>query len=236
MLVLFDIDGTLLLSRHAGRDCFHAAARELFGTDFQQDDRLFPGGLDPFIWRELCARHDIHDGETQPEAFRATYLRLLGERLSGEGTADALPGVIELLDVLADLEHVTLGLLTGNFPESGRIKLRAAGVDPERFVAGAFGDDGPDRRALLAVAVERAAQATGRELRGDDVVLIGDTPLDVDCALAHGARCLAVATGMHPAEDLVQAGAHLVLDDLADTQAVLAWLDGRAARAPARDP
>ncbi|MHC4844847.1 MAG: HAD family hydrolase [Planctomycetota bacterium] len=236
MLILFDIDGTLLLSRHAGRDCFHAAARELFGTDFAQDDMLFPGGLDPFIWRELCARHDIHDGDAQPERFRATYLRLLAERLPGEGTADALPGVMALLDELGGREHVTLGLLTGNFPESGRIKLRAAGVDPERFAVGAFGDDGPDRRALLAVAVERAARTTGRDRRGADVVLVGDTPLDVDCALTHGARCLAVATGMHPAEDLVAAGAHLVLEDLADTQAVIAWLDGRTADAPARDP
>ena len=72
MLVLFDIDGTLLLSRHAGRDCFLAAAQELFGAAFSPDDRLFPGGLDPFIWREMCARHGIHDGDVQPERFRAT--------------------------------------------------------------------------------------------------------------------------------------------------------------------
>lgn len=233
MLLLFDIDGTLLLSRGAGAEAVLAACHELFGREFEVERRSFAGHLDPLIWRDLCARNGVDDPERFHDDFRRTYTRLLGELFERDvGRAYALAGVRELLDALRERERagdpLTLGLLTGNYPETGRMKVRAAGLDPAWFPVTVFGDDGPDRRSLVPVARERHAAHSGRHLDGDRVIVIGDTPRDVDCARAHGCRSLAVATGSHTLDELERAGADLTLGDLTDTAAVIDWfgLDG----------
>ena len=225
MLVLFDIDGTLLLSRGASMACFKEAGRELFEREFETDGVSFGGGLDPQLWRALCRRNGIETADEHHERFRAAYGRRLRERLGAGGVAYALPGVTALLDALAEHDgRLAVGLLTGNYPETGCLKLEAAGLDIDRFTVAAWGTDGTHRRELFPVALARHAARTGRRLPAERVVVVGDTPHDVDVAAAHGARSLAVATGASKLPDLHAAGATLVLPDLSDTGRVVDWL------------
>ena len=132
-----------------------------------------------------------------------------------------MPGVRELLDVLADRDDVYLALLTGNYEAAARIKLEY--FDLWRyFPCGAFGDDAPDRNGLLPKAVARIAACGGPSFSAADAVVVGDTPLDVACAAFSGARSIAVATGSHSVEELRAAGADAVFEDLAGTADVLA--------------
>ena len=234
MLVLFDIDGTLLSTRRLGVECMRQAVFELFAVEADFASVSLPGGLDPLIWRALCEANGIASQPADHERFRACYARILGERLAAEpGRARALPGIPRLLEALAARAGCTLGLLTGNYPETSALKIAAAGLDFARFEVAAFGCDAPDRRGLVPVALERYALRAARPLGPERVAVIGDTPRDVDCARAHGARCLAVATGVYGVEELAAAGADLALADLADTAAVLAWLEA-AIGAPAQ--
>lgn len=220
MLVLFDIDGTLLLSSSAGLRAMRAAGQALFGR-FEVDGVDFAGRLDPLIWGELAAANGIDDADARHEVFRARYGAELEALIERENPVRALPGVHELVDALD--EHVTLGILTGNYPETGRLKLRGAGVDPDRFTVCAWGSDAGARDDLPPVAIARDAPARGRTLGGEEVVIIGDTPHDVACARAHGCRVIGVATGpSHEAGDL--AGADLVVDDLTDTRRLVDWV------------
>lgn len=140
----------------------------------------------------------------------------------------ALPGVTALLDDLAGRPEVTLGILTGNFEETGSMKLRACGIEPSRFAVHVWGDDSPHRPPsrdhLPGVGLERYRARFGREIDPRLVTVIGDTPHDVACARAHGCRALGVATGRHSTQELWDAGADLAVPDLAATQAVTDWL------------
>lgn len=237
MLVLFDVDGTLLLTRGAGVECMGEAMWRHFGRRVDLGRVSFPGGLDPIIFRDLCVAHGLEPSAQHHGAFRAIYARLLGELLAAEpGRAYSLPGVSELIDALRATEGLALGLLTGNYPETARLKIAAAGLDPEHFQVGAFGTDGQERHELCFVARDRHAARVGFELAMERVVLIGDTPRDVECALASGARILAVATGRYSVAELRAAGAELAVEDLRDTRRLVSWiLDGAGERA-ARDP
>lgn len=231
MLTLFDIDGTLLLSRGAGLECVGQAFRAVFEREADVRSVNLPGNLDPHIWREMCLANGIRAevADEQHARFRALYAGLLEERLAQQvGRAYALPGVLALLDALEQREHVTLGLLTGNYAETGRAKIRAAGIDPERFAVAAFGSDGEQRADLVVVARERYAALGRAELAASQVVIIGDTPRDVACARAHGCRSLAVATGRYSVSELEQSGAESAVQDLTDTATILAWLDRTA--------
>jgi phosphoglycolate phosphatase len=121
---------------------------------------------------------------------------------------------------------VLTGLLTGNFAATARLKLRAAGFDPDVFRTGAYGGDSVHRVELAALAVERARRLTGITFQGGQIAVVGDTPSDVACGEALGARTVAVCTGWHNREELVKAGAEVLFDDLSDTEAVLAAIFG----------
>lgn len=131
-----------------------------------------------------------------------------------------LPGVLELLDALAARADAAVGLLTGNFVRGARIKLGHFSLW-DRFVLGAFGDDHVDRRDLVPVAIK---EAEGLGLVPARVVVIGDTPLDIDCAHAHGATAVAVATGSYSREALMNAGADIAVETLAELPATREWL------------
>jgi phosphoglycolate phosphatase-like HAD superfamily hydrolase len=229
-LVLFDIDGTLLWSDGAGRRAIHRALIEIFG-DTGPEDHRFDGKTDPQIVRELM-RFVGHDDETidgrMAELF-TRYVTCLREELQdATHHAVALPGVMQLLDALEQRSDVTLGLLTGNLVDGARAKLEAVGIDPDRFVVGAYGTDHELRPELPAIAQRRAREQLGIEVTGSNVVIIGDTPADVECGQAIGARAIGVATGRYTADVLATHGAVAVFDDLCDTPAVLrAILDGR---------
>ncbi|MDB4951374.1 MAG: hypothetical protein JWM27_4023 [Gemmatimonadetes bacterium] len=155
--------------------------------------------------------------------FPAMWTAYLGNlrRVVERTEVRALPGIPALLDrVEGGGPHVVLGLLTGNVAQGAAIKLRAAGIDPARFTVGAYGSDHADRPELPAVAVRRARELIGIDYRGKEVVIIGDTPFDVSCGHHLGVRTLAVATGMHSADDLRACDPDHVFADLSDTDAV----------------
>ncbi|HEU4699604.1 MAG TPA: HAD family hydrolase [Gemmatimonadales bacterium] len=243
-LVLFDIDGTLLLTAGAGRRAITTVLAEHVAgvTEPAAAPDLhacfaavrFDGKTDPQIVGELLAAA----GEPAPhDAGRVRslcerYVRLLEHELRHpEARTTVMPGVPALLDALEREPGVVLGLLTGNLLEGAGLKLRAAGLDPARFAIGAYGSDAAHRPELPPIAARRAAERFGarfggRAPDGHAVVIIGDTPADVTCGRSIGARAIAVATGAYSMEDLAAAGPHAVFADLSDTAAVLAAILG----------
>ena len=216
-LVLFDIDGTLLLTAGAGRRAIRAALLEWLPDDAVFERVRFDGKTDPQIVAELLAE----GGEADPaEPGRIAevctrYVAALEVELTGPAArARVLPGVPPLLERLEGEPGIVLGLLTGNVARGAELKLRAAGLEPARFRLGAFGSDSAHRPDLPAVAAGRAHAWFGRPPRGDEVVIIGDTPADVTCGQAIGARAIGVATGSYGVDDLRSAGARAAFETL----------------------
>jgi phosphoglycolate phosphatase-like HAD superfamily hydrolase len=225
-LVLFDIDGTILLTDGAGRRAIHRALLELVGAAGPIGDHRFDGKTDPQIVRELLslAGHGDTGMQERIQAVCTRYLELLEDELMRPTQTRVMAGVRELLAALVEPEAAgaaLVGLLTGNLERGAALKLRSAGIDPARFAVGAYGSDAPDRPLLPAIARTRAESLTGRPIAGADVVVIGDTPDDVACARPIGARTVAVATGRYDVGSLAAAGATHVFADLSDTTAVL---------------
>lgn len=221
-LLLFDIDGTLLRAYGAGSRAMLRAGIEVLGERCEGARIDVGGALDPWIFEEL-ARHGGYVADAaRHDSFREVYARTLDAELArAEPPARSMPGVIELLAQLRAQPPALLGMLTGNYPETGMRKLRHVGIDPDWFSPVAWGDQAPDRPALVRVALAQAPH-----VRAEDVIVIGDTPRDVHCAQANGARCLAVATGGFSVEALRAAGADRVVDDLRDPSALYEMLDG----------
>lgn len=238
-LLLFDIDATLLLTRRAGVDAIHSVGRELFGDHFSIEGVSFAGSLDPVILDDLITRHG---GSPTPEAigeYRTRYARELERQIAADPSrVHALPGVhsvVRELAALAQREDVTLGLLTGNFPETGAMKVAAAGLDPSVFEVCVWGCDSPHhpplREHLPPVAFERYRSLRSVALAPERVTIIGDTPHDVRCALMNGCRVLGVGTGHFTTDVLLGHGAHHAVDDLSDADGVVRWLlDGAVSR------
>ncbi len=230
MLILFDIDATLLTSSGAGFRSMLDAGRELFGPSFHDPGVDYSGRLDPLIIAELLAANGLPSTPDSHDRFRAAYAGRLQARLADGDRCDALPGAHELVSALEGRPGVSLGLLTGNFPETGALKLRHAGLDPARFPVQAWGcdaqNDPPTRDDLGRVAITRWTPREGAA-HPSRVVSIGDTPHDVRCALVNGCRALAVATGRHTLEDLTAAGAHLAVPRLTETQRLVDWILSR---------
>ena len=227
-LVLFDIDGTILLTSGAGKRAVHRALADVFGAPGRAEHR-FDGKTDPQIVRELMRMEGHGDDhiDARMSALLDRYVDYLHEELDHPSTAVRLmPGVAELLDALEARTDVVLGLVTGNLAAGAAAKLRAGGIRPERFRIGAYGSDHELRNELPAVAQRRAREELGIEVVGTDVVVIGDTPADVDCGRAIGARTIGVATGYFAADALLGHGADFAFEDLADTAAVLRSIVG----------
>ena len=152
----------------------------------------------------------------------AAYLRNLREELeANRGAARALPGVFALLDAVEQDERLVLGLLTGNVVEGAGVKLRAVALDPDRFQVGAFGSDHEERPMLPPIARQRASALLGRDVAGDQLVIIGDTEHDMTCGQPVGARAIGVATGGVSRTVLEAHAPAAVFDDLSDTARVM---------------
>jgi phosphoglycolate phosphatase len=213
-LVLFDIDGTLLRAQGLGLVVMERVGRRLLGPTFTLEGIDFGGALDPWIFREAAGRLGHDDSSHLHPEFRDAYLAELARELDeGERRPILLPGVLAALAAFRDDPIATLGLVTGNYGRAVPLKLRAAGIDPAQFVVGAFGDDAPTRPDLVRLAMEQW-RARGADPDPRRVVVIGDTPRDIDCAKKNGCRSIAVATGWHTVEQLEAGGADLVLRDL----------------------
>ena len=180
------------------------------------------GRTDSWILADAAAAHGIPLDSAQLARFPDVYARHLSNELPHPGPRKGLmPGVRGLLDALHPRGDAYLALLTGNYESGAKLKLEY--FDLWRyFRCGAFGDDAPDRNRLLPRAVARAAECGGPRIDPRDAIVIGDTPLDVACAAASGARSIGVATGSHSVEELRKAGADVVFEDLSNTSAVIA--------------
>ncbi|MEO8226073.1 MAG: HAD hydrolase-like protein [Gemmatimonadota bacterium] len=228
-LVLFDIDGTILLTAGAGRRAITVALAEAVGGSDAFAHVRFDGKTDPQIVGELltAAGHEAPHEESRVQAVCERYVALLERELQEPTTVTTvMPGVHALLSRLETDHRVVLGLLTGNIMEGAMLKLRAAGIDPSRFLVGAFGSDAGHRPQLPPIAAERAGVHFGRIPSGHDVVIIGDTPADIACGGSIGARAIGVATGAYSTDQLAACGAYAVFADLSDTDRVLAAMLG----------
>jgi phosphoglycolate phosphatase-like HAD superfamily hydrolase len=223
-LVLFDIDGTLLLTAGAGRRAITRALGEQLGAEPDFNLVHFDGKTDPQIIVELlvAAGSSTAPAQDRIDVLCARYLELLEIELAAtRGQTRLMPGVLELLERLDAEDGVVLGLLTGNLAVGAELKLRSADLDPGRFVVGAFGSDSPHRPDLPEIAVRRAERLFETRPHGETVVIIGDTPADVECGARINARAIAVATGSFSLEDLSAQGPYAAFPDLSETDRVL---------------
>jgi phosphoglycolate phosphatase len=221
-LVLFDIDGTLVVTGGAGQRAMNRAFTDVFGIPDAFKRIEIEGRTDTSILGDAFEGQGMTAGPAEVRAFRERYLECLREEVPRPGrNKRVLPGIGALLEALDPEPQVFLGLLTGNFADAAEIKL--GHFDLWRyFRCGAFGEDAHDRNHLVPVALDRARTCgLPAHVEAADVVVIGDTPRDVACAHAHGARVVAVATGQFDRAALERAGAEVVFEDFSDTEAAL---------------
>lgn len=212
MLYLFDIDGTLVDTGGAGMAALKQATREVFGDEGPELD--LAGATDRGIVGSIHRHYGV---EFTDEAFE-NYLTVYHERLAqnlarGEFAGRVIDGVSPLLRHLEADDSSALGLLTGNTAQGAGIKVRHFGL-ADYFAFGAYGCDHADRNLLGPIALQRAEKHTGKSFTADETWIIGDTPKDIACAKAIGARCLAVATGSFSISQLQSHGAELVVASL----------------------
>jgi phosphoglycolate phosphatase len=246
-LVLFDIDCTLVDARGAGGRAILRSIRDVYGVGGELGDYSFHGRTDPGIIRDLAElwRGGEQDeavsrgeAETQPRAVHdlagrlgtsaaevdqrideciSHYVELLREEIA-RVEVETLPGIRELVTALAADRRAVVGLLTGNVVEGARLKLEPTGL-LSLFKVGAYGSDSAVRADLPAVAVARAEELTGRRFAGKQIVVIGDTPADVECGASLGVTAVAVATGRHGVDELAACAPDHLFADFSDWRA-----------------
>ncbi len=200
-LVLFDIDGTLVHTGGAGMKAFAKVFETEFGAVDGFERLRFAGRTDISLLREFFGFHQIAPTPENFQRFFEPYVFWLDHILSQSKTR-LCPGVWEFIRGLRARPHPPLlGLLTGNIRLGAEIKLRHFKLW-DTFVTGAFADDHEERDQIATIARERGSRILQEELDGEQVLVIGDTPLDIRCARAIGAKVLAVATGSHHLEEL----------------------------------
>ena len=221
-LVLFDIDGTLVLTGGAGVRAMNRTIEDVFGHASGLDGIPVAGRTDWAILADAVRLFGRALDGAMLADLQQRYVANLSEEIvhPGQGRKGVMPGVREILEQLERRDDVLVGLLTGNFEEGAQVKL--GHFDLWRyFRCGAFGGDAADRNALVPVAVERAREHGLREVADADVIVVGDTPHDVMCAHAAGATAVAVATGSSTVEELRATGAEHVFADLGAPAAFL---------------
>ena len=226
-LILWDIDGTLIYSGGVAGEAMRASMERVYGSASTEARLSYAGKTDRQIILETFADREHDELIDTIELFTATYIEeLTGRRADFLARCRVLDGVVPALERLATAD-VIQSVLTGNLQPIAKIKLGL--MDLSRFLdldIGAYGSDHHRRTELVPIAAARAAQRYGRAFAGADVVVIGDTPHDIDCGRAGGARTIAVATGPFSADALRAHGADVVLENLTDTDATLAAILG----------
>jgi phosphoglycolate phosphatase-like HAD superfamily hydrolase len=224
-LVLFDIDGTLLRTEGVGVAAMLRAFTRLHGErGFSFEGVEIAGALDGLLFARMMAQHRLPVDESAHAEFQQVYGDELARALTPAVTR-RMAGTVELVATLRE-SGTAVGLLTGNYERTAHLKISVAGFDRAHFPFGAFGADGPSRRHLTPVAIERASRHVGRTFDPARVTIIGDTPHDVDCAKAHGCRVIGVGTGPYSPERLREVGADLAVGDLSDTAGLAGWILG----------
>ena len=220
-LVLWDVDGTLVESAKLGRDAFFEAFESVTGSP-PSEMVPFAGRTDLEIAHDMLATSGVEPDDELLDRFEEALVEAMASRRDEmRRRGRALPGADAALARLRSEPGVVQSLLTGNVERNALVKLAAFGLSQYvDFAVGGYGSDHRVRGELVAIARERAERRHGLELRPDDVVLVGDTPLDVAAAREGGARAVGVATGPYDADELADAGADAVLQDLEDTDTV----------------
>ncbi len=218
-VILFDIDGTLVSSGGAGKAAMEQALTTVFGVPPDSRGVPYSGRTDRAIGRDLLRLHDIEATPERWQRFLAAYLNHLPESLARH-QGRILPGIAALLERLRELDHVVLGLLTGNVRAGARIKLGHFDLF-QHFAFGGFGDDHYERDDVAREALAAVHRHLNGAVNLTELWVIGDTPLDVSCARSIGARAVAVTTGWHAREELEASKPDLLLTDLADPRPLL---------------
>jgi phosphoglycolate phosphatase len=218
-LLLFDIDGTLIHSGGAGVHALKLAFTERFGITDDLHDIEIAGMTDSGIVVSILNKHKIPATNENVSAFLDSYVHFLSLELPRRH-GKLLPGVLELLEKLKSRPHLVLALLTGNVSRGAQLKLEHYGVW-HFFEFGAFADDHHDRNRLGTVARARANEKHGRQFSASEIDVIGDTPRDIACGKAFGARTIAVATGTWSRDELANYQPDFLIDDLSDVQGII---------------
>jgi phosphoglycolate phosphatase len=232
LLVLWDVDQTLIRAGGVGRAIYEVAFREMFGQDLPTTSVSMAGRTDRAIALDILIAGGVLDPRTQIDEFQAiqaAHAPSMAGQMAARGRV--LPGVPAALAALAQDRpgvRVIQSVLTGNIRAMADVKLGSLGLaDYLDLEAGAFGTESEVRADLVPVAQRNAKARYGEDFSGAATVLVGDTPLDVEAALAAGARAIGVATGDFSLADLAEAGAHVALEDLSDTERAVAAILGR---------
>jgi phosphoglycolate phosphatase len=212
-LLLFDIDGTLIHSGGAGVHALKSAFKERFGIDDDLRGIEIAGMTDSGIVVSILKKHKIPATNENVSAFLDSYVHFLSLELPRR-KGKLLPGVLDLLEKLKSRPHLVLALLTGNVSRGAQLKL-------DHYGLGAFADDDQDRNRLGSFARARAKEKHGREFSASQIDVIGDTPRDIACGNAIGARTIAVATGTWSREELAKYQPDFLIDDLADVEGII---------------
>ena len=222
-VILWDIDGTLIRSGGAGKDAMEGALRDAFGLVDIKDEVPYSGRTDCAISADLLCVHGIDPSAENQRKLQDAYLARLPLSLKSR-PGHVLPGVTEVLNILKPRGDVLLGLLTGNIRTGARTKLGHFGLW-DFFTLGGFGDDLHDRDDVARRAHREVCTHRGGEVDPNEIWVIGDTPHDVKCARAIGAKAVAVATGWHPVDELTACKPDHCFADLSDHRSVLGIWD-----------
>lgn len=212
-LLLFDIDGTLVLTGGAGRRALDRAFCQVVGIVNALDGMRLNGKTDPAIIREVFSvRGGPPGGLDSFDQILAAYVEFLPEEVHQSPHYVVLPGILAFLREFHGRSNLAIGLATGNVERGARIKLSRGNLNPF-FAFGGFGSDAENRTDLVRRAAENGMRHAAATIARQDTFVIGDTPRDIDAGREAGFRTVGVATSEFTRADLQAAGADLVLSD-----------------------
>jgi phosphoglycolate phosphatase-like HAD superfamily hydrolase len=219
-LILFDLDGTILLSGGAGARAVNRACKKIHGIEDVMDRIMPDGKTDKAILREISRVIEKDFSPDQVNGLFKEYLIFLKEEVTNSTEYRVMPGIPELIRALYERDNIIIGIATGNIEEAALIKLERSGLS-HYFKFGGFGSDFENREELIRIAIERGEQFLNYERKFERVFVIGDTPLDVIHARAAGAKTVAVATGSYSVSDLERCNPDYLFENFSDFESVL---------------
>jgi phosphoglycolate phosphatase len=219
-LILWDIDGTIIVSHGAGVRAMERGFTARFGRPCDLSKIDWAGRTDRWITSEVLRHNDLPDSPENIQAYLESYLSHLPIELANGPQGQVLPGILELLETLHHHAHIAQGLLTGNLQRGAQFKLTHYQVW-HYFEFGAFADDSPLRNDLGPHALRRAGEKHGVEFSPENTFIIGDTPHDIECGKVIGAKTIAVATGNYSLAELQSHAPTAAFADFSDTAAFL---------------